>query len=210
MMHMSSRDLRDEVVKAAKKAEQIGLCQYKSGNFSAIDRDKGLVYITPSGMSRDELTPDKLAVLDLEGNIVEAKYKPSMEVAMHLAAYKIRPEALAVAHTHSRYATLFASMGKEILPVSLEAVHYGGTPVKVAEYAMPGTRDLARSIVEPLNTSQVCLLKYHGSLGVGESMEKALLNIIYVEEVAFIYYHMLALGQREFMPEELFRQIKNA
>ena len=115
-IYMNNDELKVEVVRAAKKAEQIGLCQYKSGNFSVIDRDKGLVYITPSGMSRDELTPDKLAVLDLEGNIVEAKYKPSIEVAMHISAYNTRPEAAAVAHAHSRYATMFASMGKEILP----------------------------------------------------------------------------------------------
>ena len=207
---MDAMELRKQVVRAAKKAEQIGLCQYKSGNFSAVDRDNGLVYITPSGMSREELMPDMLAVIDLKGNIVEAKFKLSIEVAMHLTAYNARPEAGAVAHVHSRFATVFASMGKEIKPVSVEAIHYGGAPVRVAEYAMAGSAELAESIVEPLETSQVCLLKYHGSLAVGETTEKALLNVIYVEETAFLYYHMLALGETEFMPIEIFESMNNA
>jgi len=207
---LESKKIKQEVVRIAKKAEQSGLCQYKSGNFSIIDRDKSLVYITPSGISREELTADMIAVVDLEGNIVDAAYKPSIEVSMHIYAYHLKPKAMGVAHSHSRYATLFACMGKEILPVTIEAVHYGATPVKVAEYAAPGSEDLARSIACPLKDSDVCLLQYHGVLAVGDSLDKALLNLMYVEEVAFLYYHLLATGQTEFMPQGIIDSLKNA
>ncbi len=207
---MKDREFKQEVVRTAKKAEQMGLCQYKSGNFSTIDRNNDLVYITPSGISREELTADMIAVVDLDGNIVDAPYKPSIEVSMHINTYNIKPEAFGVAHSHSRYATLFACMGKEILPVTVEAIHYGGNAVKVAEYAPPGSQKLAESIVHALKDSDVCLLKYHGVLAAGESVEKALLNAIYVEEVAFLYYHLLAINQTQFMPQELLTSLKNA
>ena len=210
MKELKSNEIRREVVRIAKKAEESGLCQYKSGNFSIIDRERGLVYITPSGISREELTSDMIAVVDIDGNIVEAPYKPSIEVSMHINTYKIKQEATGVAHSHSRYATLFACMGKELLPVAIEAVHYGGVPIRVADYAAPGSKELAKSIVEPLKESEVCLLKYHGVLASGQTLEKALLNLIYVEEVAFLYYHLLTLGKKEFLPQEIFDSLKNA
>ena len=91
---MEINKIKQEVVRKAKKAEQSGLCQYKSGNFSIIDRYKGLVYITPSGISREELTDDMIAVVDLEGNIVDAVCKPSIEVSMHINAYLLKPKAM--------------------------------------------------------------------------------------------------------------------
>ena len=170
---MESNKIKQEVVRTAKKAEQSGLCQYKSGNFSIIDRYKGLVYITPSGISREELTDDMIAVVDLEGNIVDAVCKPSIEVSMHINAYLLKPKAMGVAHSHSRYATLFACMGKEILPVTVEAVHYGAIPVKVAEYASPGSEELARSIAYPLKDSDVSV-KISRCAGSGRQPGKSL------------------------------------
>lgn len=204
----NDENLRREVIRIAQKAEKEGMCRYKSGNFSVIDREKGLVYITPSGIARDKLTVDKIAVVDLDGNIVDAPYKPSIETGMHIRAYKTKPEAGGVAHTHSRYSTLFSCMNKEILPVSIEAIHYGGNPIKVAEYAPPGSEGLSKSIVEPLQDSNACLLKYHGVIAVGPTLDDALLNLIYVEEIAFLYYHMLALGHKDFMPLENFDEMK--
>lgn len=206
---MSKLEIRQEVVRIAKKADELELCRHKSGNFSMIDRSEGLVYITPSGISREDLTPEKIIVVDLDGNIVEGSLHPSIETFMHITAYKIKPKAYGIAHTHSRYSTIFACMGKEILPVSAEAVLYGGKPVKVAEFAPPGSRELAQNIIEPLKDQDVCLLKYHGVIAVGEDLEKALIKLIYVEEVAFLYYHMLALGQKEFMPTKIFEDMIN-
>lgn len=206
---MINLEMKKEVIRIAKKADQMELCRHKSGNFSLIDRKKNLVYITPSGISREDLTPEKIIVVDLDGNVVDGDLHPSIETAMHITAYKIKPEAGGVAHTHSRYSTIFACMGKEIPPVSAEAVLYGGKPVKVAEFAPPGSRELAQTIVEPMKESDVCLLRYHGVIAVGENLEKALIKLIYVEEVAFLYYHMLALGQKEFMPLNLFDAMLN-
>lgn len=206
---MKEIELKEEVVRTAKKAEEIGLFKHKSGNVSAIDREKGVVYITPSGISRQELRSDMIAAVDLEGNIIDAPYKPSIETKMHVRAYKIKEKASGIVHSHSRYATLFACMPKEILPVTVEAIHYGGNIVEVAEYAPPGTCDLAECMEDVMKDSDVCLLKYHGVLAVGQTLEKALLNAMYVEEVAFLYYHMLALGQTEFMPINLLENLKN-
>jgi len=206
---MTNIEMKKQVIEVAKKADQMGLCHHKSGNFSVIDRNEGLVYITPTGMSRDELTPEKILAVDLDGNIVDGTLRPSIETSMHITAYKIKPEAGGVAHTHSRYSTIFACMGKEIPPIGAEAILYGGKPVNVAEFAPPGSKQLARSITGPMRDADVCLLKYHGVIAVGEDLEKALLKIIYVEEIAFLYYHMLALGQKEFMPPAIFDDMLN-
>ncbi len=206
---MNCCEIKQEVVRIAQRAETMGLCRYKSGNFSMIDRQNGLVYITPSGISRDELSEEKIAVVDLEGNIIEATHRPSMETSIHISVYKLREEAAGVAHSHSGYASIFACMGKEILPVCIEAVHYGGKPVKVADYGAPGSSQLIKNIQAILKDSSVCLLKYHGVLAAGETLEKALLKLIYIEEVAFLYYHLINAGQREFMPQSCFDTLKN-
>jgi L-ribulose-5-phosphate 4-epimerase len=204
---MNCSEMKQEVVRIAKKADDIGLCRYKSGNFSIIDRKSGLIYITPSCISRDELTEDKIAIVDLEGNAIEAPYRPSIETSIHAGVYKFRKEAGGVAHSHSRYASIFACMGKEILPVSIEAVHYEGVPVKVADYGAPGSSKLVDNIQAVLKDSSVCLLKYHGVLAAGETLEKALLKLIYIEEVAFLYYHLINVGHKEFMPQSHFNTL---
>ena len=100
---MNGHEIKQEVVRIAQRADNMGLCRYKSGNFSMIDRQNGLVYITPSGISRDKLSEEKIAIVDLDGNIIEAPYRPSIETSIHIGVYKLRQEAYGVAHSHSRY-----------------------------------------------------------------------------------------------------------
>jgi L-fuculose-phosphate aldolase len=190
--------LKSKLVDTAKRAEKYDLCKHKSGNFSAMDRESGLILITPSGVSRDDLTPEHIFVVDVSGNIIEKGLTgaPSGEINMHLQAYKSRGDVTAVIHTHSPYATAFAAKGKEIKPVVIEAAAYGFlTPV--LPYKTPCTEELAASIALPLQKADVCLLKHHGVLVVGEGLEKTLLKAVYVEEVAKIYLFTLQMGGAE-------------
>lgn len=191
-------ELKKRIVEAAKKADQSGLCKQKAGNFSAIDRVKGYVVITPSGVAREELTYHDCCVVDLEGRVIECVpgRKPSSEILMHIEAYKCRPDVNAVVHTHSRYATSFAVVSKLIPPVIYEAMVYGGTAY-VAPYGRPGTMELARSVIEPLQKSDVCLLENHGVLAVDDTIEMALLKAQHLEETAEIYYRALMLNKGE-------------
>lgn len=200
-------DLKSKIVTVAKLAEKENLCKYKSGNFSQKDSDSGYVAITPSGLSRDKLTVDDIIIVDMDGNVIEHGRidKPSSELPMHLQAYKCRPDITSVIHTHSHYATAFAICGKEIQPVVFEALVYG-VKTRVAEYAMPGTPELAMSIVEPLQEADVALMKNHGVLIVGDDILDTYNKARYVEDVAQIYHYALSItnGKPDVIPMSQF------
>lgn len=192
-------DLKERLIKVAQKAEAEGLCKYKSGNFSLKIKEKGWILITPSGMDRKDLTPEDICVIDLDGKIVECKenLKPSSEYLMHVEAYKAREDVQAIVHTHSKVATSFSVLNKEIPLIVYEAkyIFKKDGKVLVAPFAPPGTEELAKSILGIIKEQNVCLLANHGAVAVSEnSIEEALLRAEYLEEVADIYYHALVIG----------------
>ncbi|MCL1809090.1 MAG: class II aldolase/adducin family protein [Clostridiales bacterium] len=188
-------DLKSKLVSTAKKAESCGLCKHKSGNFSVMDRGSGLVVITPSGISRDDLTQEHMFVADISGEIVEkgVESTPTKEIHMHLQAYRCRGDVTAVIHTHSPFATAFAAKERAIKPVVSDAAVYGYTTL-VVPYSKPGSAELAASLAAPLQQADVCLLAHHGVLVVGDGLEQTLLKAIYVEDVARIYLFTLQFG----------------
>lgn len=191
--------LKQDVVKYAKLAQEVGLCQHRAGNFSARDKESGLIAITPSAVNREDLTTSDIIVMDQEGNIVEndGGHKPSSESMMHLSAYKSRPEVNAVVHTHSVYATSFAIVKKQIPAIVYEINTLGlkEAYIPVAEYGRPGTPDLAKSIVDPLKIADAILLEKHGVLTVdSENLYEAYLKAIYVEDVAQLYFNSLLIN----------------
>lgn len=101
-------ELRKQVYEANMELPRRGLVTYTWGNVSGIDREKGLVVIKPSGVEYDELTPENLVVLDLEGNRVEGTLNPSSDTKTHLELYKAFPGLGGIVHTHSPYAVAWA------------------------------------------------------------------------------------------------------
>ncbi|VBB07376.1 Hypothetical protein LUCI_2620 [Lucifera butyrica] len=204
-------ELKKQVFQIALQADRSGLCKHKSGNFSIKDKSTGYVAVTPSGLDREELTYHDICIVDLDAVVIEAEtsVKPTSELLMHLQAYKNRPDILAVVHTHSRFATTFAVLKKEIPAVVYEGATLGGECgiIPVAPYGRPGTYALAASIIEPLKKADAILLESHGVLTVDKNPKEALLKAHYVEEIAEIYYRALLLnGGKEpnvIPPEEL-------
>lgn len=190
--------LKRKVIEIAKRAEAEGLCRHKSGNFSLRDRDTGRVAVTPSGVAREDLTEDAICVVDLEANVLEAGdgVRPTSELLMHLKVYQTRPDLFAVAHTHSKFATAFSVLNKEIPPIVYEAVNIVGSGgrIRVAPYARPGTEALAASVIAPMREGEVCLLANHGALAAAENLDEALLKAAYVEEIAEVYYRAIMLN----------------
>lgn len=194
--------LKKQVVRIAKEADHSGLCRHKSGNFSIRDKETGYIAITPTGISRADLTHWDICVVDLEANVLEAVtgYKPTSEILMHLDAYKHRPDIAAVVHTHSKFATAFAVLNKEIPAIVYEGAALGGKRgvIPVAPYGRPGTRALSESVIAPLQEADAVLLESHGVLTVDADADGALLKAHYVEEIAEIYYRALLInGGRE-------------
>ena len=200
-------EIKKSVLEVARQAQHEGLCKHKSGNFSVHDPETGYVVVTPSGIDRDVLKVDDMVVMDMEGNVVENKTgtKPSSEVLVHIAIYKKRPAVRAVAHTHSKYATVFAVLNKPIPPFVYEAMYLGckDHTIPVAPYGRPGTQALAENVSETLKDSNACMMQAHGAIACDEkSIENAYLTACYMEELAEMYHHILSCnGWKE--PESL-------
>ncbi len=106
--------LKEAVCRANLRLPELGLVVFTWGNVSGIDRERKLVVIKPSGIAYDQLTPEDMAVVDLDGNQVEGKWKPSSDTPTHLALYRNFSEIGGVVHTHSRWAAAWAQAGRGI------------------------------------------------------------------------------------------------
>ena len=194
-------DLKKQVVCYAQQAERSGLCNHRSGNFSIRDKDTGKICITPTGMDREEMVPEDVVVIDMEGKVVESLHqrRPTSESLMHIAVYRARPEVSAIAHTHSKTATAFAVMKKPIPAIVYELFVLGCKKgyIPVAPYGRPGTKELAESVLKPLEISDVALMQSHGVIAVAENLKEALLKASYVEELAEVYYMTLTVLGKE-------------
>lgn len=182
------KNLKEEVLEIAILAEEAGLCRHGGGNFSMINRKKGLIAITPSGIPRDELEPQDLLVIDLNGNIVENRmgFKPSSETPMHTAIYREREDAVAICHTHAKNATAFSCMGGvPVKPVAYESLFYGGI-CRVAPFAEPGSIELGRSAIDYMKGTDAVILGNHGLVTIGRNAYDAYLKTCYVEDVCEI------------------------
>lgn len=193
-MKFERKDFREDVIKMAQLAEKYGLIRYKSGNFSVRDKYSGYIYITPSWIPREELIPEVICILDENGKVLSSVYRPSAEYLMHVKIYQTRKDVFAVCHSHSLYATTFAIANIEIPPVSRESVHYGAITIPIADYAPPGSVELADNVAKVIKSKDCCLLSKHGVVTVGRDAEDAIVKLIYVEENAKEFFNLKLLG----------------
>ena len=194
--------LKEEVYRLHLELPKNGLVTWTGGNVSARDPESGLVVIKPSGIPYDELRPEHHVVVNLEGDVVEGTLKPSSDTASHLYIYRHRPDVNGAVHTHSRYATAFAAVGRPI-PVYLTAMgdEFGG-PIPCAGFALIGDEEIGRQVVEHIGSSPAVLLKKHGVFTVGSTAEAAVKAAVMVEDVAHTVWIALQLGQPEEIPAE--------
>ena len=191
-------NLRIKLVTIAQEAEKYGLCKEKTGSFSIRDTTTGYVLITPSQISRKEMRPENICIVDLEGQEIEVQKgkKPSREILMHLEIYKENKEIKSVMYVHSLYATIFAVANKVIPPIVSDSKHYGGY-IYVAPYEKAHTIELAKSVIGPLRKNDACLLERHGVVITSKDINEVVTKGRYVEEVAEIYYKTIMLNKFE-------------
>ncbi|HEV2656897.1 MAG TPA: L-ribulose-5-phosphate 4-epimerase [Ktedonobacteraceae bacterium] len=191
--------LKEQVWKLHMELPRNGLVVWTSGNVSARDPATNLVVIKPSGLFYADLRAEDHVVLNLDGEIVEGSLKPSSDTASHLYIYQHRPDVNGVVHTHSSYATAFAAVGKPI-PVYLTAMadEFGG-PIPCAGFALIGSEEIGKQVVEHIGTSPAVLLKNHGVFTIGSTALNAVKAAVMVEDVACTVWRALQLGQ----PDEI-------
>ena len=194
--------LREKVWRLHSELPRNNLVAWTSGNVSARDPDTGYVVIKPSGVRYEDLQPEQMVVVDLDGQQVEGELKPSVDTASHLYIYRHRPDVNGVVHTHSPYATAFAALGRPI-PVYLTAIadEFGG-PIPCGGFALIGGEDIGRAAVEAIGDSPAVLLKNHGVFTVGPTVEAAVKAAVMVEDVARTVWLALQLGQPDEIPPE--------
>ena len=187
--------LKEKVFQANLDLVKHGLVIFTWGNVSAIDRESGLVVIKPSGVSYESMKADDMVVLDLKGNIVEGKLKPSSDTATHLVLYNSFPDIGGIVHTHSTYATSWAQAGLDIPSI-------GTTHADYFSEGIPCTDDMTQEEVEGeyeketgnvivrrfegLNANYIpgVLVKNHGPFSWGKDANDAVHNAVVMEEVA--------------------------
>ena len=194
--------LREQVWRANLALPANHLVAWTSGNVSGRDPATGLVVIKPSGVLFEELTAENMAIVDLEGNVIEATLGPSTDTASHLSIYKHRPDVNGITHTHSNYATAFAAVGKSI-PVCLTAIaDEFGTAIPCAGYVRIGDQEIGEEVARRIGTSPAILMKQHGVFTVGATIQKALKAAVMVEDIARTVWLAMQVGQIEELPAE--------
>src|SRR5690349_11424369 len=177
-------DLRQQLYELHLELPKHELVAWTSGNVSARDPRTGYVVIKPSGVRYEQLRPEHMVVVDLNGKIIEGDLKPSSDTASHLYIYRQRPDVGGVVHTHSTYATAFAAVGRPI-PVYLtaQADEFGG-PIPCAGFALIGGEEIGQVVLEAIGNSCAVLLKNHGVITIGRDAEAAVKAAVMVEDVA--------------------------
>ena len=186
---------KERVLEANLDLVRHGLVLFTWGNVSEIDRESGLVVIKPSGVAYEEMKADDMVVVDLDGNVIEGKYRPSSDTPTHLELYRAFPALGGITHTHSTYATAWAQAGRDI-------PFYGTTHADYFCGDIPCTRALTKEEVEgeyEKNTGLVIverfrgsdpvkvpavLVRNHGAFAFGRDAAQSVYHATVLEEVA--------------------------
>lgn len=186
--------LKEELLSLNLELPKNGLVAWTSGNVSIRDSQTGLVLIKPSGLRYEDMKSTDMVVVDLDGKVVEGYLKPSSDTDSHLYIYRHRPDVGGIVHTHSRYATAFAALGKPI-PCVLTAIadEFGG-PIPCGPFALIGGEQIGKVVVENIGISPAILLKNHGVFTIGKTGLDAVKSAVMTEDVAATVWLALQLG----------------
>jgi L-ribulose-5-phosphate 4-epimerase len=197
-------ELKSQVLDANMMLPKYGLVAFTWGNVSGIDRESGLVAIKPSGVAYDKLTLEDIVVVDLDGNIVEGKLKPSSDTPTHLVLYKAFPDIGGIVHTHSRWATVFAqaSRGIPALGTTHADYFYGEIPCtrpmkdeEIRDGYESQTGNVIAERFGDIDHKEIpaVVVHSHGPFCWGRSPASAVEIAVMMEEIAFMAWHTLAL-----------------
>jgi len=199
-------EMKELICRLNLELKRQGLVAWTSGNVSGRDVRSGYVAIKPSGVLYDDLTPEKIVVVDLEGKAVEGEMKPSVDTATHLYVYREMPRVNGIVHTHSNYATAFAALGRSI-PVYLTSIadEFGGQ-IPCGGYAAIGGEEIGKELVKCIGNSPAILMKNHGVFTVGVDPVSAVKAAVMVEDAAKTVFLSELLGKPEEIPTEEVRR----
>jgi L-ribulose-5-phosphate 4-epimerase len=196
------KKLKKELVQLHMELPKNNLVMWTGGNVSARDAETGLIVIKASGIRYEDMRLEHMVVVDIDGKVVEGDFKPSSDVYSHLYIYKNRPDVFGIVHTHSRYATAFAAVGKEI-PCVLTAMadEFGGS-IPCGGFALIGDEAIGKVVVDSIGKSPAVLLKNHGVFTIGKNASAAVKAAVMTEDVAATVWIAMQIGIPDVIPQE--------
>jgi L-ribulose-5-phosphate 4-epimerase len=207
-------ELREKIALGSRVLAKLGLVDYL-GHLSARVPGRGAVLIRARGAeqgSQLHMTPDQVTTVDLEGRVLEGRHPPPDETKLHTEVYKVRPDVLAVAHTHQPIATIFGDLEKAILPMQgvMAAVVREDIPIYRSARKVTTTEQGA-AVARTLGDRTIVHLQNHGVVVVGRSVEEVVVHAIWLEEQAKLTLWASAIGRpRGMRREELELQAREA
>ena len=192
----SSFEIKKEICEIGKRIYDHGFVAANDGNIS-VTVGPNEYSCTPTGVSKGFMTPDMIIKIDGQGNKIDGKLNPSSEIKMHMRVYQERPDANAVVHAHPPVATAFTVAGVEldqyILPEAILTIGH----VPTCDYGMPSTMEIPESLMPYIQKHDAFLLKNHGALTVGNTLQRACFTM---EEVEFnakinLYARQIGVGK---------------
>ncbi len=200
---------RELVVLFARRLLAEHLVSYTAGNISTrIADEPDLVAVTPASTAYDTLTAEDVVMVRLDGTVVEGSRRPTSELPLHTLVYLDRPDIGGIVHTHSRAAMAVAAMGIDVPPILHGLVSACGGGITTAPYARGGTAEVATYTAEALRHRSACLLRNHGVLAVGPTLEHAYNAASTVEGVCDAYLRALAFGPVPEIPADDVERIR--
>lgn len=188
---------KQQVIDAGIKLHDYRLISLSGGNVSL--RIGDYVLVTPSGMIYQELVPEDIVVVRLDGSIVEGERRPSVDTIALLYIYNNMPEVKSVIHTHQVYATAVGLISDTLPAVVTTLVNATLGPVTVAPFSSAASLDMGIEAVKHLNGKRAVILKQHGVITVGSTLKEALYAAVYMEDAAKTYLVARAVGETPVM-----------
>jgi len=189
------------VVELGKVISQRQLVPGSWGNISA-KIDKATYAITPSGRPYETMSAADIAIINNKGEKLSGKYVPSSETPLHVAIYQSFPQAGAILHTHSIYASTLAVLHQDLPPIIEDLAQVIGGAVPCAQYALPGTEQLAQNVVAAMGSGPAALMANHGLICWGRDLKEAYLTSELIEKAARLYCQAGALGEVKVLSPE--------
>jgi HCOMODA/2-hydroxy-3-carboxy-muconic semialdehyde decarboxylase len=194
-------ELKQKLIMACRILDGEGVMD-ELGHFSVRCPEKGGVFINGK-VSPGQAGEEDIVLLDLDGNKLEGDLEPAAESPLHLAVYQRRPDVMAIAHTHSPMVVTLSIAGVPLRTVENQGACVIGTKAPVFEkYGLVDSFELGYEVAEALGSRNICVLKSHGNIVVGGSIEEVCVWTVWAEKAARMQYQAMLLGEPQWYPEE--------
>lgn len=204
---MILEEVRKKVIETAQRASSDRLVPLTFGNFSIRDKETGYVCITPSGMPYHTLVPEDIVVIDIDGNIIDGKRRPSVEVPLHTAIYRKRPDVFGIVHTHSTFCTAWACVDGGLPCMTAEMADMVGK-IKLAKFAIQGSKELAEYTSEALGEDKAVLMANHGVIFADKDIDAAYKDAMITEESAKVAFLATCIGKPNLLSDMMIKALR--